>query len=84
MKLKLTQEKQILVRLPQEIETRIRIKSHDEVADVNEELKGKTLDEIIKTMKDKLYAEKCEHKSAIYFKDKEIKNLTTIIEESAT
>ena len=75
--------KNILIELPEEITASIRIKSHDEVADVSEALKGKSLNDFIKTMKDKLYREKCEHKSALYFKDQEIKKLTTIIQDRA-
>ena len=73
----------ILIELPEEITAQIRTKSHDEVADVSEQLKGKSFKEIIKTMKDHLYQEKCKHKSALYFKDQEIKKLTTIIQDRA-
>tara|TARA_R110000796_G_C14323441_1_gene408143 strand:- start:45 stop:278 length:234 start_codon:yes stop_codon:yes gene_type:complete len=73
----------ILIELPEEITASIRTKAHDEVADVGEALKAMPLDEIIKTMKDHLYQEKCRHKSALYFKDQEIKKLTTIIQDRA-
>ena len=75
--------KNILIQLPEEITASIRTKAHDEVADVSEALKGMPLNEIIKTMKDHLYQEKCRHKSALYFKDQEIKKLTTIIQDRA-
>ena len=75
--------KNILIELPEEITAQIRTKAHDEVADVGEQLKGKSFNDVIKTMKDHLYQEKCKHKSALYFKDQEIKKLTTIIQDRA-
>ena len=73
----------ILIELPEEVTAQIRTKSHDEVADVHESLKGKSFNEVLKVLKDKLYQEKCTHRSALYFKDQEIAELKRIIQDRA-
>ncbi len=73
----------IIIELPEEVTAKIKTKAHDQVAELNESIKNTNLNEQVKKLKDELFREKCNHQSAVYFKDKRIEELTKIIQDKS-
>tara|TARA_R110000782_G_C14641373_1_gene395663 strand:+ start:237 stop:464 length:228 start_codon:yes stop_codon:yes gene_type:complete len=74
--------KNILIELPEPISAKIKMKAHDEVADTHLAVINESHAIQIKTLKDKLYQEKCRHQSNIYFKNQSIKDLERSLNET--